>query len=64
VCQDPELIPGKLSSCFAAGLTTIKSNELIGWVFGTLGVPRAPFIAYPELRREVEYGNCQTAGWR
>jgi len=50
--QDPELIPGKLSSRFVVGLTTIKSNNLSGWVFGPFGVPNAPSIADPELRKK------------
>jgi len=50
--QDPELMPGKLSSRFVVGLTTIKSKNLSGWVFGPFGVPNAPSIADPELRKK------------
>ena len=52
VYQDPELIPGKLSSRFAVGLTTVKSNNLSGWVFGPFGVPNVSSITYPELMRK------------
>ena len=59
-----KLIPGKLSSRFAVGLTTVKSNNLIGWVFGPFGVPSVPSIAYPELRRKKLNAEIAKAGLR
>jgi len=62
VYQEPELIPGKLSSRSAVGLTTVKSNNLSGWLFGPIGVPNVPSIAYPELRKKKS--NAELANGR
>ena len=47
-----KLIPDRRSSRFAVGLTTVKSNNLSGWVFGPLGVLTVPSVAYPELSKK------------
>merc|ERR1719436_1905894 len=49
--QPPENPPGKMSSRFTVALTTIKSDVLSGWEWGPFGIPNAPPIKDPELRK-------------
>jgi hypothetical protein len=56
--QDPTKPPGKLSSRLVIGLTEIKNKSLAGGIrnegyeFGPFGIPNAPSIADPELRKK------------
>jgi light-harvesting complex I chlorophyll a/b binding protein 1 len=56
--QDPTKPPGKLSSRLVIGLTEIKNKSLAGgirnegYAFGPFGIPNAPSIADPELRKK------------
>merc|ERR1719217_1793848 len=50
--QDPANIPGKLSSRFVFALTEFKNETLNGYSFGPFGIPNAPSIADPELRKK------------
>jgi hypothetical protein len=55
--QDPTLMPGKLSSRLVIGLTEIRNKSLAGglnntgYTFGPFGIPNAPSIKDPELRK-------------
>jgi len=49
--QDPNLPPGKLSSRLVVGLTEVKDWPN-NYTFGPFGIPNAPSIADPELRKK------------
>merc|ERR1712060_311707 len=50
--QPDQGLEGKLSSRLVVGLTEIKTDKLSGWEFGPFGIPNAPSIKDPVLRKK------------
>merc|ERR1711972_641556 len=50
--QDPELIPGKLSSRLVVGLTEFKNDVANRYTFGPFGIINAESIKDPEIRKK------------